>query len=161
MNIRFEGHGDDALENGREGKGPCPAGIGYVHPGRATDGRRQRGGEALAVVVAPRLRVERRLRGVLWLIRRVGGVVAIEGLTSQERRSCLVWRNFGRSGSREGRLNGWICRVWGMRRVADRVRRAARCLGRGRAGGTAATVRGVWGGLKPASRRARGGMGGA
>lgn len=55
------------------------------------------------MVVTPRLGIKvRLLEG--GLVAGVGRVVSVEGLTSQEGCSCLVVRNFGKSGSRERRL---------------------------------------------------------
>lgn len=59
--VRLEGDADDGLEDGGQHEGPCPAGARPVHSGGAADGRREGGGEALAVVVAPRPGVEVRL----------------------------------------------------------------------------------------------------
>jgi hypothetical protein len=111
--IRFESQRDDGLDDGREHERPCPPAVGDVHPGCATDGLGECGGEAFAVVVTSRRRTVGDVRlGVLGLISRVGGVVwvvvQIDGLTSQEGCARLVVRNFGRVAAAKGGWSAWI-----------------------------------------------------
>lgn len=122
-NIRLEGQGNDGLDNGREHKSPCPPGVGNVHSDFATGLWWEGGGEAFAVVVSSGLDPVGNLGGGLEG-RLVGGVVvlevveaAIEGLSSQKGCARLVVRNFGKNGSREGRLAmGCINKCWRWRR---------------------------------------------
>lgn len=101
-NVRLERQGDDGLQYGDEHKGPCPFGVGDVHPGRAADGWWQGGGEAFALVVSARRGGKGRLAG--WVVVGVGSKVAVERLTSQEGCARLVARNFGKGVSRRWRL---------------------------------------------------------
>jgi hypothetical protein len=52
--VRLETDADGSLQDGRDHKGPGPSCGWDVHSGSAAGGRRQGGGKAFAVVVAPR-----------------------------------------------------------------------------------------------------------
>jgi hypothetical protein len=104
-NVRFQGESYSGLGDGSQQEGPGPFGIWDIHYRGATNGWRQLGGKALALVISARYGRCVGLGAV-----RLRSEVAIERLTSEEGCSRLVGRNFGGIAAASGRQSPVVTR---------------------------------------------------